>query len=57
MVGLLTSLPALATLLAQVPSALLVDRYDNRLEPTLKSSLVSRSFYLVLPSLRLPLCH
>lgn len=47
MVGLLTSLPALATLLAQVPSALLVDRYDNRLEPTLKSSLVSRSFYLV----------
>ena len=47
MLGLLTSLPALVNLLAQVPSAMLIERFDNRLEPTLKSALVSRSFYLL----------
>ena len=47
MLGLLTSLPALANLLAQIPSAILIDKYHNRLEPILKSALAARSFYLV----------
>ena len=47
MLGLLTSLPALANLLAQIPSAILIDKYNSRLEPTLKSALVARSFYLI----------
>lgn len=47
MVGLLTSLPALMNLAAQVPSAILIDRYDNRLKPTLRAAFVSRSFLLL----------
>lgn len=47
MVGLLTSLPALVNLLAQVPAVLLIDRYDNRKMPTLRSAFVSRSFLLL----------
>jgi len=57
MLGLLTSLPALANLLAQIPAAIVIDKFDNRLEPTLKFAFISRSFYLVfafLPIVPLP---
>ncbi len=47
MVGLLTSLPALMNLVSQVPSAVLIDRYDNRQRPTLRAAFVSRSFLLL----------
>ncbi len=47
MLGLLTSLPALVSLLAQVPSAILIDRYDNRQKPTLRAGFVSRSSFLL----------
>ena len=45
--ALLSSLPALVSLLAQIPSALIVEKYENRLRPTVLSAAVSRSFYLL----------
>lgn len=45
--ALLSSLPALMSLVAQVPSALLIEKYDNRLKPTLVSAAFSRVFYLL----------
>lgn len=45
--ALLSALPALVSLIAQVPSALLVERYENRLRPTLISAAFSRTFYLL----------
>ena len=47
MIALLSSLPALVNLLAQVPSAILIDRYDSRLRPTLIWAMFERSFFLV----------
>lgn len=45
--ALLSSLPALMSLVAQVPSALLVELYDNRLRPTVVAAAFSRVFYLL----------
>lgn len=47
MLALLASLPALVNLLAQVRSAVLIDRYDNRLRPSLVWALLERSFFLM----------
>lgn len=47
MIALLSSLPALAGLVAQVPSALLIDRYNGRLRPTLISAFAERVFFLL----------
>lgn len=46
MLGLLSSLPALVVLLSQIPSAVLIDLYPNRLKPTLIYAAIQRSFYL-----------
>lgn len=53
LLGLLTSLPALAGLLAQIPSALLIDRFENRLKPTLAASIIHRTFFVVFALLAL----
>ncbi|HHY76329.1 MAG TPA: MFS transporter [Firmicutes bacterium] len=45
--ALLSSLPALMSLVAQIPSAILVERYDNRLKPTLVAAAFNRVFYLL----------
>lgn len=45
--ALLSSLPALVSLVAQVPSAVFVERYENRLRPTIVSAAASRAFYLL----------
>jgi hypothetical protein len=45
--ALLASLPALVSLVAQVPSALFVERYENRLRPTVIAAGISRSFYML----------
>ncbi len=47
MLALLSSLPAAVGLLSQVPSALIIDRYDNRLKPTLIWAAAHRIFYLL----------
>jgi MFS family permease len=45
--ALLSSLPALMSLTAQIPAALFVERYENRLRPTLIAAAFSRAFYLL----------
>jgi MFS family permease len=51
MIALLSSLPALVNLLAQVPSAVAIDRYDNRLRPTLVWAFFERIFFLIFAAL------
>lgn len=53
LLGLLTSLPALAGLLAQIPSALLIDKFENRLKPTLVASIIHRTFFVAFAFLAL----
>jgi len=58
MLALLSSLPALVQLLAQIPSAVIVDHYETRLRPTLQWAFLERIFFLlfaVLPFLPIPL--
>lgn len=47
MIALLSSLPALVNLLAQVPAALILDRSATRLRPTIAWALFERAFFLV----------
>ncbi len=47
MLALLSSLPALVTLSAQIPAAMLIDRYDTRLKPTLFAATLTRLSYLL----------
>lgn len=56
LLALLTSLPAAVGLLAQVPSALLVDRHEDRLKPTLIFAVAHRVFYLAFAVLALLPC-
>ncbi len=56
MLALLSSLPALVALLSQIPAAMIVDKSDTRLRPTLVAAVVTRLSYIafaflaVLPS-------
>lgn len=45
--ALLSSLPALVALVAQIPSALLLEHCDDYLRPTVVSAAFSRTFYLL----------
>jgi MFS family permease len=47
MIALLSSLPALVNLLSQVPSAIIIDRYDTRLRPVLVWAVLERIFFPV----------
>ncbi|MGI6643748.1 MAG: MFS transporter [Bacillota bacterium] len=47
MLALLSSLPALITLAAQIPAAMIIDKYDTRLKPTLIAATSSRVAYLL----------
>ncbi len=47
MLALLSSLPALVTLSSQIPAAILIDKYDNRLKPTLLAATMTRLSYLI----------
>ncbi len=47
MLALLSSLPALVTLSSQIPAAILINKYDNRLKPTLVAATITRLSYLI----------
>ncbi|MGE5578661.1 MAG: MFS transporter [Bacillota bacterium] len=47
MIALLSSLPALVNLLSQVPSAIIIDRFDTRLRPVVVWAMLERVFFLV----------
>ncbi len=47
MIGWLTALPALITMLSHVPAALIVERHPHRLRVAIPSALLARSSYLM----------
>lgn len=47
LLALLSSLPAAIGLASQIPSAIFIERYDNRLRPTLVMGFLARSFFLL----------